>query len=236
VRRQGDPKRGESRLRTQDGGETQGRDGLAMGQPDEPASSATDEPQDTDTSESPSHAQPRDFLVEQILNAPSFRDISGDERAVERPNAAQENQPTDTSEVTPLHDGPTASTSQPVTNPTPATTPEPQAQEQSRPTGETNDADTETPSAADDPLVLRLLDHHRSPHGEAQHKPLSLAQLASDLGWNRTRVQRAMTDLFGPKPFTAYKERCKDRTIAEVLNQLTADGTETLIAPACTTM
>ena len=89
---------------------------------------------------------------------------------------------------------------------------------------------------ADDAVLLqRLQEHHRPPYGAAEYKPLSLVQLTSDLAWNRTRVQRTMTALFGPKPFSAYKECCKDRTIADFLNQLPADGTETLIAPTCTT-
>ncbi len=91
-------------------------------------------------------------------------------------------------------------------------------------------------SAPDNALLLqRLRELHRSLNDAAQHKPLSLTKLVSDLGWSRCRVQRAMTDLFGPKPFTAYKKRCKDRTIADFLDQLPANGTETLIAPACTT-
>lgn len=89
---------------------------------------------------------------------------------------------------------------------------------------------------ADDAVLLqRLQEHHCPAYGAAEYKPLSLVQLTSDLAWNRTRVQRTMTALFGPKPFTAYKERCKDRTIADFLDQLPADGTQTLIAPACTT-
>ncbi len=95
---------------------------------------------------------------------------------------------------------------------------------------EEQSADADCPT-----LLQRLREHHHPAHGAAQYDPLSLIQLTSDLAWNRTRVQRAMTALFGPKPFSAYKERCKDRTIADVLNQLAADGTETLIAPGCTT-
>lgn len=90
---------------------------------------------------------------------------------------------------------------------------------------------------ADDAVLLqRLQEHHRPLYGAAQYKPLSLIQLTSDLAWNRTRVQRTMTDLFGPKPFTVYKERCKDRTIADVLDQLATNGTDPIRPHACTTV
>jgi len=76
------------------------------------------------------------------------------------------------------------------------------------------------------PLLQRLWEHHHGPDGPVRRKPLLLAELEIDLGWKRSRVQRAMTNLFGSKPFTKYKARCADGTIQSFLDDL-ADKDDT---------
>jgi hypothetical protein len=74
-----------------------------------------------------------------------------------------------------------------------------------------------------DALLLRLLDHHVGPEGTRDYAALSAAELQRDLGWNRSQVRRAMTSLFGPKPFGTYKSKCEDGTIPAFLRACAED-------------
>jgi hypothetical protein len=69
----------------------------------------------------------------------------------------------------------------------------------------------------DEALLRRLLEHHGCLGGTLNYEPLSAAQLQRDLGWNSSKVQRAMTHVFGPKPVNVYRSKCKDRTISTFL-------------------
>ncbi len=62
-----------------------------------------------------------------------------------------------------------------------------------------------------------MLEHHGCPGGTIHYEPLSAAQLQRDLGWNPSKVQRALTHVFGPKPVNTYRAKCKDRTISTFL-------------------
>jgi len=66
-------------------------------------------------------------------------------------------------------------------------------------------------------LLHKLLEHH-APHTELPREtPLSLRTLQQTLGWKQSDVQRAMTNLFGQRPFTAYKHKCSQSVIGEFL-------------------
>jgi hypothetical protein len=73
------------------------------------------------------------------------------------------------------------------------------------------------PEEIDDVLLRRLLEHHGCPGGTVNCEPLSAAQLQRDLGWTPSKVQRALTNIFGPKPVNVYRSKCKDRSIAAFL-------------------
>jgi hypothetical protein len=68
-------------------------------------------------------------------------------------------------------------------------------------------------------LLLRLLEHHAAPGGTSNDAALSTAELRRDLGWTPSQIQRAMTNIFGPKPFGVYKEKCEDRTLIAFLKE-----------------
>ncbi len=78
-------------------------------------------------------------------------------------------------------------------------------------------ADTSHPDEIADTLLRRLLEHHGCLGDTINYEPLSAAELQRDLGWNQSKVQRAMTHVFGPKPVNAYRNKCKDRTISTFL-------------------
>jgi hypothetical protein len=78
------------------------------------------------------------------------------------------------------------------------------------------------------PLLLRLLDHHGCLRGTKRSKPISSVQLQRDLGWPRSKVQRAMSDIFGTKPFRVYNEKCKDRIITVFLKEFANQKREVL--------
>lgn len=59
----------------------------------------------------------------------------------------------------------------------------------------------------------RLLQWHRPAGGPVNYEALSLKQLQQDLGWKQSEVQRTMTEIFGRRPFTVYKEQCQNETI-----------------------
>jgi AraC-like DNA-binding protein len=94
----------------------------------------------------------------------------------------------------------------------PALPEEPAPKQARKRTGNTNRTEE-----IDDVLLRRLLEHHGCPGGTVNCEPLSAAQLQRDLGWNSSKVQRAMTHVFGPKPVNAYRAKCKDRTISTFL-------------------
>ena len=66
-------------------------------------------------------------------------------------------------------------------------------------------------------LLDRLLEHHQLPDGRVCSDPLSLKQLQQDLAWKASEVQRHMTDIFGRRPFTAYKKKCSDGILGDFL-------------------
>ena len=66
-------------------------------------------------------------------------------------------------------------------------------------------------------LIKRLLAHHVRRSGTIKSEPMSQKQMQERLKWTRSQVQKAMLALFGEKPFTVYKQKCKDKTIGEFL-------------------
>jgi len=66
-------------------------------------------------------------------------------------------------------------------------------------------------------LGQKLVEHHRQSSGEAGRKPLSSKQLQQELQWGQSRVQSAMTALFGERPFIRYGEKCTDGTVLAFL-------------------
>jgi AraC-like DNA-binding protein len=73
------------------------------------------------------------------------------------------------------------------------------------------------PTDMDRQLLERLLEHHHVPRGPACDNPLSLKKLQQDLAWKASEVQRSMTNIFGRRPFTAYKKKCGDGMIGDFL-------------------
>jgi hypothetical protein len=104
-----------------------------------------------------------------------------------------------------------------ATGPERAAIPAPRARRPRRPAPATKAADADRPSDVDRALVHRLLEHHEQPDGTINHEPLSSTDLRRDLGWSLSKVQRALTSIFGPKPTNAYRIKCKDRTICAFL-------------------
>ncbi|MCL5280604.1 MAG: hypothetical protein M1376_11930 [Planctomycetes bacterium] len=84
-------------------------------------------------------------------------------------------------------------------------------------------AGTNRPGEIDEDFLRRLLEHHGCLGGTLNYEPLSAAQLQRDLGWNHSKVQRALTDIFGPKPVNVYRSKCKNRTIAAFLKARAAN-------------
>jgi len=71
-------------------------------------------------------------------------------------------------------------------------------------------------------LVLEVLSkHHGLREGRINYEPLSAKCLQQTLQLSRSRVQRAMGDIFGKKPFSAYKAQCTARDISSILIDLT---------------
>ena len=66
-------------------------------------------------------------------------------------------------------------------------------------------------------LVWRLLEWHRPAAEGVDREPLSLLQLQRDLGWSQSHVLQEMSDLFGSKPFTLYRQKCLDKGIHSFL-------------------
>jgi hypothetical protein len=69
-------------------------------------------------------------------------------------------------------------------------------------------------------LTQKLREWHQPTDGAVNHDPLSLKQLQQELRWTQSAVQRTMTNVFGRKPFTVYKQKCKDKTICDFLGGL----------------
>jgi hypothetical protein len=104
-----------------------------------------------------------------------------------------------------------------ATDPDGAAVPAPRELPQQRPAPATRTANTGHPSEMDRPLLRRLLEHHEWLGRTINYDPLSSTELQRDLGWSLSKVQRAMANVFGPKPVNAYRTKCKDRTISTFL-------------------
>ena len=96
-------------------------------------------------------------------------------------------------------------------------TPPSQGDGDRRPGNVTSTPHENPPVTGDHVLVQELLQHHQRVRGPARYTPVSLLQLQQRLQWSRARVQRAMTHVFGGKPFRVYREKCKDHTISTFL-------------------
>ena len=104
-----------------------------------------------------------------------------------------------------------------ATDPEGATVPAPRELPQQRPALAKTTANTDRPDEMDRALLRRLLEHHEWLGRTSNYDPLSSTELQRDLGWSQSKVQRAMTNVFGPKPVSAYRKKCKDRTISTFL-------------------
>ncbi|UCD53593.1 MAG: hypothetical protein JSW27_13255 [Phycisphaerales bacterium] len=80
-------------------------------------------------------------------------------------------------------------------------------------------------------LLDRLLEHHRLPDGQVCGDPLSLKQLQQDLAWKASEVQRIMTNIFGRRPFTAYKKKCADGVLGDFLEACDRQRTDSTDDP-----
>jgi len=67
----------------------------------------------------------------------------------------------------------------------------------------------------DDMLILHaaLMKHHGFDEKEMNLTPATQKELVDLTEWNQPKVHRMMKKLFGEKPMTAYKSRCKQKTI-----------------------
>jgi len=66
-------------------------------------------------------------------------------------------------------------------------------------------------------LIKKLLAHHVRKSGTIRCEPLSRKQMQERLKWTQSQVQNAMKRLFGDKPFAVYKQKCKEQTIGDFL-------------------
>ncbi len=82
---------------------------------------------------------------------------------------------------------------------------------------------TSCPNEITDALLQRLLEHHKEEGGTVNCAPLSVAELQRDLRWNPSKIQRALTIIFGPKPVSVYRSKCQDCTIAIFLKTRAVD-------------
>ena len=72
-------------------------------------------------------------------------------------------------------------------------------------------------------LLSRLIEHHGSPMVSGDGPPLSRRKMEEELGWKPAEVQRTMTDIFGNRPFAAYKQKCSEGTIGDFLDAWAQD-------------
>lgn len=86
-----------------------------------------------------------------------------------------------------------------------------------RPQEDTHPTGPPPPKASRLVLKQELLERHTPVEGSVNWEPLSRKQLQQQLGWKQSEVQRAMTTIFGPQPFTVYKQRCQEKTIYDFL-------------------
>jgi hypothetical protein len=101
-----------------------------------------------------------------------------------------------------------------------AAVPAPRKRPRQRPTPAQRAANTDRPAEPDQDrqaLLGRLLEHHEWLGRTINYDPLSPAELQRDLGWSASKVRRVMTNVFGPKPVSAYRKKCEDRTISTFL-------------------
>lgn len=92
------------------------------------------------------------------------------------------------------------------------------ADQQEEPTAETT-APPDEPQSAVSPHALKqtLLQWHRPENGSVNYDPIPRKQLQRQLGWTQSEVQRMMKDVFGPKPFATYRQKCKIQAICDLL-------------------
>ncbi len=79
-------------------------------------------------------------------------------------------------------------------------------------------------------LLTRLIEHHGSPTASGDGQPLSRRKMEEELGWKPAEVQRTMTDIFGNRPFTVYKQKCSEGTIGDFLDAWAQDHSNGQVA------
>jgi len=79
-------------------------------------------------------------------------------------------------------------------------------------------------------LLTRLIEHHGSPTVSGDGLPLSRRKMEEELGWKPAEVQRTMTDIFGNRPFTVYKQKCSEGTIGDFLDAWAQDHSNGQVA------
>jgi len=79
-------------------------------------------------------------------------------------------------------------------------------------------------------LLTRLIEHHGSPTASGDGLPLSRRKMEEELGWKPAEVQRTMTDIFGNRPFTVYKQKCSEGTIGDFLDAWAQDHSNGQVA------
>ncbi len=150
-------------------------------------------------------------------------ELSGEELQAEGPAPVHEDTalPVTSDDIGGL-ERPTSAAAAPSATPTeigpvPAVVPVSPEEPAPKPARRKRTAETSHPDEATDALLRRLVEHHGCLRGKINYEPLSAPELQRDLGWNASKVQRAMTHVFGPKPVNVYRSKCKDRTIATFL-------------------
>lgn len=68
-------------------------------------------------------------------------------------------------------------------------------------------------------IQAALLKHHRYGQETINYEPTTQKQLQGLLGWKQSKVHRVMKAIFGDNPMTAYRQRCKTKTIAGFLKK-----------------
>jgi hypothetical protein len=104
-----------------------------------------------------------------------------------------------------------------ATAPQGADVPRPREQPRQQPVPARKAANADHPGRTDRALLRRLLAHHEGLGRTINYEPLSSTELRRDLGWSQAKVQRAMMNVFGPKPSSVYRTKCRKRTISTFL-------------------
>lgn len=92
-----------------------------------------------------------------------------------------------------------------------------QAEPATKPSPERRTTNRSDPEEMAKALLQRLLAHHRCLEGTMNYEPISAAELQRELGWDPSKLQRALTRVFGPKPMRSYRSKCQDGSIATFL-------------------